>query len=98
MEDLVTAELVSELEVPRQRTWRSRVITAIGPATVLAGGVWALLQPERVTLLHPDGQGFWWLFVEPPLLVVLVGLVFWFLVVPGVLEDLETAEADAAAR
>ena len=26
-------------------------------------------------LLHPHGQGFWWLFVEPPLLVIAVGLV-----------------------
>jgi hypothetical protein len=94
----VNAELVSELEVPRHRTWRSRVITGAGPVTVLAGLVWALVQPERVTLLHPDGQGFWWLFVEPPLLVVLVGLVFWLLVAPGVLEDLEDVEGDAAAR
>lgn len=94
----MNAELVSELEVPRQRTWRSRVVAALGPLTVLGGIVWALIQPERVTLLHPHGQGFWWLFVEPPLLVVLVGLVFWFVVAPGVLEDLEEAEADAAAR
>jgi hypothetical protein len=94
----VTAELVSELEVPRQRTWRTRLIGGLGPLTVLAGVVWALVQPYRVTLLHPDGQGFWWLFVEPPLLVVLVGLVFWFLVVPGVLEDLEEFGEDAAAQ
>jgi hypothetical protein len=33
--------------------------------------VWAVAQPYRVTLLHPHGQGFWWLFVQPPLLVVL---------------------------
>jgi hypothetical protein len=94
----VNAELVSELEVPRHRSWRSRAIAGIGPVTVLAGVVWALVQPERVTLLHPDEQGFWWLFVEPPLLVVLVGLVFWLLVAPGVLEDLEHVEGDAAAR
>jgi hypothetical protein len=98
MEDVVNAELVSELEVPQHRTWRVRVISAVGPVTVLAGLVWALVQPERVTLLHPDKQGFWWLFVEPPLLVVLVGLAFWFLVVPGVLEDLEDVEGNAAAR
>jgi hypothetical protein len=94
----VNAELVSELEVPRHRTWRARVIASVGPVTVIAGLVWALVQPERVTLLHPDGQGFWWLFVEPPLLVVLVGLVFWLLVARGVLEDLEDVEGDAAAR
>jgi hypothetical protein len=94
----VTAELVSELGVPQHRTWRSRAVTALGPVTVLAGVVWALVQPERITLLHPDGQGFWWLVVEPPLLVVLAGLVFWLLVVPGVLEDLADVEGDAAAR
>jgi hypothetical protein len=94
----VNAELVSELEVPRHRTWRTRAISAIGPVTALAGVLWAVAQPERVTLLHPHGQGFWWLFVEPPLLVVLVGLVFWLLVAPGVVEDLAEAEGDAAAR
>jgi hypothetical protein len=65
---------------------------------VLGGVVWALIQPYRITLLHPDGQGFWWLFVEPPLLVIVVGLVFWLAVAPGVLEDLADTEADAAAR
>jgi hypothetical protein len=71
------------------------VIGGLGPATALAGVVWALVQPYRVTLLHPHDQGFWWLFVEPPLLVVLVGLLFWFLIAPGVLDDLED---DAASR
>jgi hypothetical protein len=94
----VNAELVSELEVPRHRTWRSRVISALGPVTSLAGVLWALIQPYRVTLLHPHGQGFWWLFVEPPLLVIAVGLVFCFLVAPGVLEDLEEIEGHATAR
>jgi hypothetical protein len=50
------------------------------------------VQPERVTLLHPHAQGFWWLFVEPPLLVIAVGLFFHFFVVPGLLEDLEQEE------
>jgi hypothetical protein len=94
----VNAELVSELEVPRQRTWRGRAVATLGPVTVLAGSIWAFVQPYRVTLLHPHGQGFWWLFVEPPLLVVLVGVVFWLAVAPGLLEDLEEAEGRAAAR
>jgi hypothetical protein len=93
----VNAELVSELEVPRHRTWRGRAVAALGPGTVLGGVVWALVQPYRVTLLHPHGQGFWWLFVEPPLLVVLVGIAFWLTVAPGLLEDLEEAGHDAAA-
>ena len=88
----MNAELVSELEVPVQRTGRARFVAALGPLTALAGVVWAILQPYRVTLLHPHGQGFWWLFVEPPLLVVLAGIVFAFLVAPSVIEDLESHE------
>ena len=89
----MNAELVSELEVPRQRTARARFVTALGPVTALAGAIWAIAQPYRLTILHPDGQGFWWLFVEPPLLVIAVGLFFYFAVVPGLLEDLEEARA-----
>jgi hypothetical protein len=85
----VNAELVSELEVPRQRTARARLVTMLGPLTALAGAIWAIVQPYRLTILHPFGQGFWWLFVEPPLLVIAVGLLFYFAVVPGLLEDLE---------
>lgn len=92
----MNAELVSELEVPRTRSVRARAVASLGPLTVVAGVVWALLQPYRVTLLHPHGASFWWLAVEPPLLVVAVGLLFHFLVLPGLLQDL--AEDDAAAR
>ena len=94
----MNAELVSELEVPRRRTWRTRAIAGVGPVTVLAGVVWALAQPERITLLHPHGQGFWWLVVEPPLLVVLVGLAFTFCVAPGLVEDLEATGAQPPAQ
>jgi len=92
----MNAELVSELKVPRHRVWSARAVSAIGPLTVLAATVWAVAQPYRLTLLHPHGQSFWWLVVEPPLLVLAVGLLFHFLVVPGVLEDLE--ESNATAR
>jgi hypothetical protein len=88
----VNAELVSELEVPRQRSARARFISAVGPATALAGLIWAVAQPYRVTLLHPRGQGLWWLLVEPPLLVVAVGLAFAMLVAPGLVADLEESE------
>lgn len=87
----MNAELVSELDVPRQRTARARLVSALGPLTALAGAIWAIAQPYRVTLLHPHGQGFWWLFVEPPLLVIAVGLFFYLAIVPGLLEDLEEA-------
>jgi hypothetical protein len=59
---------------------------------MLGGVVWGFLQPYRVTLLHPHGQGFWWLAIEPPLLVVLARVVFAFLIAPGVIEDLEAED------
>jgi hypothetical protein len=80
-----------------RRTLRSAAINFIGPATMLGGVLWAFLQPYRLTILHPRGQGFWWLLSEPPLYVILVGLGFALFVAPGLLEDLEEAE-DAAAR
>jgi ABC-type amino acid transport system permease subunit len=90
----VNAELVTELEAPLQRTTtRARIVSAVGPATALGGVIWALVQPYRITLLHPRGQGFWWLFVEPPLLVIAAALFFHFVVVPGLLEDLEEEHA-----
>jgi hypothetical protein len=89
----VNAELVSELEVPLRRSARARIVSALGPLTALAGVIWAILQPYRLTVLHPHGQGFWWLFVEPPLLVIAVGLLFYFVVLPGLLEDLEEGRA-----
>jgi hypothetical protein len=61
----------------------------LGPATVAAGIIWALLQPYRLTIFDPGGQSFWWLVVEPQLLVILVGVLFHFLVAPGLLDDLE---------
>jgi hypothetical protein len=91
----LNAELVTELEVPVQRTRAARVVSALGPITALAGIVWAIAQPYRITLLHPHGEGFWWLLVEPPLLVIAVGLFFHFVLRPGLLEDLEE---HAAAR
>ncbi len=81
----------------RTRSARAVAVKALGPLAVGAGVAWAFLQPERITLLHPRGQGFWWLAIQPPLLVIAVGLAFALLVVPGLVEDLEEAEDDAAA-
>jgi hypothetical protein len=81
------------LERPRaRRSARTRAVSAIGPLTILAGFLWAVAQPYRVTLLHPRSQGFWWLAVEPPLLVVLVGAFFSLVVAPGLLEDMHKEE------
>jgi hypothetical protein len=72
------------------RSLRARIVLALGPATMLGGVVWALVQPARLTLLHPHGQGFWWLVGgEAPLYVVLVGVVFWRVVARPLAEDLD---------
>ena len=92
----MNAELVSELKAPLQRAaTRARTVSMLGPTTALGGVVWALFQPYRITLLHPRGQGFWWLLVEPPLLVIAVALFFHLVVVPGLLEDIEEEHATA---
>jgi hypothetical protein len=89
------AELVRQRARARVRakhSWRHTGVSALGPLTALVGLIWALVQPYRVTLLDPDKYGFWYLAVQPPLLVILVGIVFHFWVVPGLLADLEEVE------
>jgi hypothetical protein len=85
----MSTQLISEAAGVRSRTAKARLVAALGPLTMLAGVVWGFLQPYRITLLHPHGEGFWWLLVEPPLLVVGAGLVFALLLAPGLIEDLE---------
>ena len=63
-------------EQAHRHAWRVRAVSRVGPATVAAGLVWAILQPYRLTLLHPRGESFWWLVAEPPLLVMSVGVLF----------------------
>jgi len=90
--------LVREIpaDVARRSPPRARAISLIGPMTVACGLIWAILQPYRVTLLHPHGQGFWWLLIEPPLLVAAAGVIFALVVAKPLLADLE--KHDAAAR
>jgi len=90
----MNAELVTELQAKergatRAATWRIRLVLALGPVTVVIGLAWALVQPYRLTLINPHGQSFWWLFSEPPLYVVLVGVLFRLLIAPGLVKDLE---------
>lgn len=68
---------------------RALTVLSLGPVVIAAGIVWAFVQPWRVTLLHPYGQGFWWLVVEPPVLVVLAGILFHALVARPLVQDLE---------
>jgi hypothetical protein len=89
------AELVgrgAEARTRPSRRWLA--VSMLGPLTALAGVVWAIVQPYRITLLDPQGESFWYLAIQPPLLVILAGAVFHFWIVPGLLADLERAKAE----
>jgi hypothetical protein len=77
----------------RHITRRVHAISLVGPATSAAGVIWAILQPYRVTLLHPRGESFWWLVAEPPLLVIVAGLLFALIVARPLITDLEARNA-----
>lgn len=96
MNELVTPR-AQPADEPRtaRKGFRVVAIEAIGPLTVLGGIVWAIAQPYRVTFFYPDGKDFWDWAVQPPLLVVLVGVLFALLIAPGVVEDLENPRGDA---
>jgi ABC-type Co2+ transport system permease subunit len=86
-------------DVPAERTrhsWRVQTVSLLGLVTAASGLIWSFLQPSRLTLLHPRGQGFWWLVLEPQVLVVVAGLVFTVVVARPLLADLEAH--DAASR
>jgi hypothetical protein len=95
---------VDELVTPRARPTDERrearrgvrvlALEAIGPLTILAGIVWAFAQPYRVAFFYPEGKGVWEWAVQPPLLVMAVGLVFALLVTPGLVEDMERQGAE----
>jgi len=76
---------------PRARTLAPRqiVLSVLGPLTALVGVTWAIAQPYRITLLHPYDQGFWWLFVQPPLWILSAGLAFHLFVARPLIEDLD---------
>jgi hypothetical protein len=89
----IEGELVQQRSETRTRPSRRWVaISLLGPLTAVAGVVWAIVQPYRITLLEPHSHDFWYLAIQPPLLVVLAGAVFHFWVVPGLLADLERVE------
>jgi len=100
--ELVTSR-AQPADQPRtaRKTLRVVAVEALGPLTILGGIVWAFAQPYRITFFYPDGKGFWDWAVQPPLLVVVVGLLFSLLVAPGLVDDLErpgSERGDAAAR
>jgi hypothetical protein len=74
---------------------RGLAIQLIGPLTILAGVVWSVAQPYRIVFLDPDAKkGFYDYLVQPPLLVIVVGIVYAFLLAPGLVEDLEGKPRD----
>jgi hypothetical protein len=81
-----------------RRSWRTLAIQLLGPLTIVGGIVWAVAQPYRIVLLDRAGQGIYDYLFQAPLLVVLVGLVFTFLVAPGLVDDLETVKQRDSAR
>jgi hypothetical protein len=77
-----------------RRPWRTLAVQLLGPLTILGGLVWAVAQPYRIVFLDHDGRGLYDYVFQPPLLVVLVGIVFAVLIAPGLVEDLEAEERD----
>ena len=88
----MSTQLAGELHVETRRSARALAVYALGPIVMLAGLVWAFVQPHRLTLLQPGEHGFWALVVEPPLLVIAVGAIFHVTVVPRLLRDLAESE------
>ena len=99
----MSSEIAGQLEqsAERRRSVRkpARVLAveAIAPLTVVAGIVWAIAQPYRIAFLYPEGKGLYDYLAQPPLLVVLVGVVFGIVVAPGLVADLEEADERATA-
>ncbi|HJU48406.1 MAG TPA: hypothetical protein VJ689_09745 [Gaiellaceae bacterium] len=91
-------ELVSSLERDQEqarterKTPRILAVEAIGPLTIVAGVVWAIAQPYRIAFIYREGKGFYDYLVQPPLLVVFVGLLFAFLIAPGLVDDLRETD------
>ncbi len=85
-------EGVSEREEVGRRSARALVVESLGPLTILGGIVWAIFQPYRIVFFDPVSKGFYDYLVQPPLLVIGIGLIFALLIAPGLLEDLRSAD------
>jgi len=94
----VSSEIVGPLERATERdragrrAGRALAIEAIGPLVVLAGIVWAIFQPYRIVFFDHAGKGVYDYLVQPPLLVVGVGVLFALGIAPGLLEDLRSSD------
>ena len=94
MDELVTPRARPDERREARRSGRVLALEALGPLTILGGIVWALAQPYRVAFFYPAGKGAWEWAVQPPLLVVAVGLAFALFVTPGLVEDMERRGAE----
>jgi hypothetical protein len=94
----VSSEIVGPLERASKRdqvgsrSRRALAIESIGPLPILGGVVWAIFQPYRIVFFDHAGKGFYDYLVQPPLLVIGVGLVFALAIAPGLLEDLRSTD------
>jgi hypothetical protein len=86
----------SESRPVERKAPRILAVEALGPLTIVAGIVWAIAQPYRIAFLHRQDKGFYDYLVQPPLLVMLVGLLFALAIAPGLVDDLN--EADGSTR
>jgi hypothetical protein len=84
-------ERASEREVAERRSGRALAIESLGPVTILGGIVWAILQPYRIVFFNRAGRGFYDYLVQPPLLVIGIGLLFALAIAPGLIDDLRSA-------
>jgi len=80
-----------------RRDARVLVVLLLGPLVMLGGLVWAVAQPYRITFLHREDKGLYDFVVQPPLLVILVGIFFALVLAPGLVDDLESEEDGPAA-
>jgi hypothetical protein len=80
-----------------RRPWRTLAVQLLGPLTILGGLVWAVAQPYRIVFFDRDGRGLYDYLFQPPLLAVLVGIVFTLLIAPGLVEDLDVEEQRGSA-
>lgn len=81
----------SNREVVARRSLRALAVESLGPLTILGGIVWAIFQPYRIVFLHRGEKGLYDYLVQPPLLVIGVGLLFALAIAPGILEDLRSS-------
>jgi hypothetical protein len=77
-----------EREEIERKSARAVAVESIGPVTILGGVVWAILQPYRIAFLDTGGKGFYDYLIQPPLLVIAVGLFFALVIAPGLVDDL----------